>query len=579
MKREIASLPFDEDLKRKLLGLAFWGSFAAILAFNIWKAPFGTIIADESLYLAIPYRLLQGDRLAFHEWNSSQLSAVLLLPLVKAYLAAAPNTDGIFLCFRYVYVFFHAMVSIYIYAKVRHRNGCAAAIAAAFYQLFCYSNIMAPCYNTMGIGLMIVACLTMYNGKGRPAELALAGLALSGAVLCCPYLVLVYLIYTLAVLGLKLCGRSLGMFEATFSIKSWLTITLTCGCLAAAFLIYLLSGGESEKLLEIVPVILVDEDHPARGVLNLIGGFLRAFYQYNGLAKPFLSGMALWLVVYFADKKRLSHRAVYLLLACVLTFVFSYTYLFMYREPNYMMFPPCVLGLFAFLMCKKRDMQLFALMYIPGFLYMFCMYASSNLLFGAISGAATVSMIAGILFIFQLLEELRREKCAFCAMGALSVGLVLLTLFGGLFFSRMEKVTFDAPPRELSTEITQGSAKGLKTTPDKAWAYEQEYLSLAPLREIREGNVIYFTEHIWHYVEDEKRSAAFSTWLMAGSQERRQGYMDKFEQYWSWFPDKMPDYVYIPAAYMEDEEFLARWDRYEYELMPLEYGTVLCIKE
>ena len=57
-----------------------------ITLFSIWKARYGLGGKDVSFYLTTPYRMVQGDVLFWDEWNLAQLSAILLYPIVKAYI-------------------------------------------------------------------------------------------------------------------------------------------------------------------------------------------------------------------------------------------------------------------------------------------------------------------------------------------------------------------------------------------------------------------------------------------------------------------------------------------------------------
>ena len=61
----------------------------------IWKARYGFGSEDEPFYLTIAHRLVKGDGLISEEWHLSQLSAVLLYPIMKLYLAVAGTTEGI----------------------------------------------------------------------------------------------------------------------------------------------------------------------------------------------------------------------------------------------------------------------------------------------------------------------------------------------------------------------------------------------------------------------------------------------------------------------------------------------------
>ena len=91
----------------------------ACLVLLLWKAPFGYVSADESFYLTVPYRLIQGDALLVDEWHPSQLSGVLLYPALRLYLALSGSTEGIYLSFRYIYAVAQVMAAAYIYLRLR----------------------------------------------------------------------------------------------------------------------------------------------------------------------------------------------------------------------------------------------------------------------------------------------------------------------------------------------------------------------------------------------------------------------------------------------------------------------------
>ena len=69
--------------------------FLLMLAFSVWRAPYGEVWDDESFYLSVPYRILQGDQFLVHEWNMAQMSAFLVLPLVKLFIGITGGTEGI----------------------------------------------------------------------------------------------------------------------------------------------------------------------------------------------------------------------------------------------------------------------------------------------------------------------------------------------------------------------------------------------------------------------------------------------------------------------------------------------------
>lgn len=124
----------------------------ALTAFSIWKAPRGYGGNDECFYLTIPYRLLQGDGLIVDEWHVSQLSGILLLPIMKLYQLLGGTGEGIILKFRYIYVAVQALCGVCIYLILRGQGkNLGALCAAAVFLPYTPCYIMALSYNSMGI--------------------------------------------------------------------------------------------------------------------------------------------------------------------------------------------------------------------------------------------------------------------------------------------------------------------------------------------------------------------------------------------------------------------------------------------
>lgn len=62
--------------------------YGAVIIALFWKSRYGYAQLDEAFYTTIAYRFLQGDLILYDEWSNTQLSAVLLLPVIKAYMTA-----------------------------------------------------------------------------------------------------------------------------------------------------------------------------------------------------------------------------------------------------------------------------------------------------------------------------------------------------------------------------------------------------------------------------------------------------------------------------------------------------------
>ena len=558
--------------------------FGVVLAMSIWKVRFGFPGADESIYISIPYRVLQGDAFLLQEWHMSQMSGFLVLPLLRIYLAITKSTEGIYLAFRYLYTVLHTCTALYLYFRLRERNRAGAAAASVYYELSTYGSLMALSYNTMGIGLMTLACVTMASSHGKTWEYLFSGLCFAGAVLCCPYLLLVYAAYCLAVLFFRLRKKSCDL-AGVFSVGGWLRFTLSCVLLALLFFwrCSLFSAGNIQKLIESLPMIVVDDEHPSRSLFECIRGFYHSFYKYNGYFKPVLYGSLLLSAVILLDKKRTVRRPLYLVCALGLTMLFASPYLIMYRTPNYIVFPLCIIGFFAYLLCEKKDHRMMALVYIPAAIYWFCIDLSSNMEFSTISGISVVNTPACFLFIAQLLREMwgtDRDKRSFARTAArVSSGLCALccaVLIATLFVSRVE-FNYSAPaPWKSPALCTQGAVKGIRTTEERLDLYTREYNALAPLREKTDGNVMYFYCESYRYLEDPKRCGSFSMWFYPRDPEAS---VSKLARYWELNPDKFADYIYLNEEILEDDRILpALRSRWNFTEWPLDVGEVLIME-
>ena len=102
----------------------------------LYRLKWGMADVDESFYLSIPFRMLQGDALLADEWNLSQLSAILQYPLLAIYLKIFKNTEGIIVAFRLLYVIFQTLVSVFTYLMLRKKNEITAVIVSILFFLF-----------------------------------------------------------------------------------------------------------------------------------------------------------------------------------------------------------------------------------------------------------------------------------------------------------------------------------------------------------------------------------------------------------------------------------------------------------
>lgn len=561
--------------------LVFALVFLLLLAFNIWKAPFGEVWDDEAFYLTVPYRMLQGDSFVVHEWNGAQLNGFLLMPLLKLHMVIFGSTDGAYLSFRYMYVVTHTLTSMYVFLRLRKINFAAAVASSLIYYMFSYGNLMTLSYNTMGIGFMLVCWLTMALGRGKTWEYLVSGFCFAASVLCSPFLMLLYAAYTLAVIGLGVSRKQPDDLAKALSVKGWLLFSLACALLAAMFFLRLILSGELMMIFQTIPEVVQDDYRPSYTVFGYIKDFILTFDKYNGLFWPVLAGSIVLCGFIAFDRNCAKHRALYLIAAAGLAGMFSATYVLLHPDTNFFLFPLHILGFFAYLLCEKKNRRLFWLLYVPGCIYWFAVNMASNLGLFAISGVSAMQLPASMVFVFELLRELRAEEKSLQHRPLLvsrlsclaSVGLIVVCA-GSMFIARANEAVFDDPIGTLTEKIEVGAAKGVRCTPEQKELYEGEYAALSALREIEDGKVMYYNRNSLRHIEDSKRNGHCNMWFAC---ETIEASAKKLNSYWTMLPEQRPAYIYLDEEHSNDPEiynmFCTAFD-YDYTITELEQGLI-----
>lgn len=544
---------------------------ALCLAVSVWKLPYGMATTDEALYLSIPYRLLQGDRLLLHEWHVTQPSSVLLLPLVWLYLRIVGSTEGILLAFRGIYLFFHTLTTAYLYLRLRRRSLPGALCAALMYLIYAPINVPALSYNTMGIGLLAITLLTLALSVGRTWEAVLCGLCFAGAVLCNPYYFVLYLVYAGAVLILAL-RRTNG--APCLRPAFWLRLTGAGAAVALLVLLYVVLHTELAVFTRTIPAILYGDtaEHPARSLPGILYGIWATFHK-NGLFIPTLVvsvGLCLALLL---DRNWREHRALYLLIASLLSLCYGFWFRVYYHVSlNFYMFSVNILGFFAWLYADDRRDPLFFFVYLPGLLCWVCSAAASNLGFINISSVSTLNMIASVMLIFSAVPSLHQGGALKKAAATVMI-LAVVAQFGLLLECRVNTV-FPMRPTAAGTEkVAHGSLRGMMAEPEEWARYEDAWAATAPVREQAEGTVAYLTEIPGQYLDDGKRCGVFSAWFPGVSVTEN---LPRLRLYWEIFPDRIPDVIVIDMEDPAANEILLEGLRWlDYAEQPLGRGFLL----
>jgi len=166
---------------RWLTALAIVVAVAAV-GFTEWRLWQGMDLADESYYVAVPYRFSVGARPFVDETGVLQVPTFLVYPFVKPFVELQGGSgDGIMMYTRHLYLLFMCGVSAAVFFALRRRlRWQYALMIAAVYVSFVLFDLTQLSYNTMGAGFLTlgVACglLGLWRGpappEGGPTEAA-----------------------------------------------------------------------------------------------------------------------------------------------------------------------------------------------------------------------------------------------------------------------------------------------------------------------------------------------------------------------------------------------------------------------
>lgn len=534
----------------------FFALMAGGVLFTLWKTVYGFGGSDESFYLTIPQRLLQGDAMFTDEWHLSQMSGFLLMPFVWVYTTVTGSTEGIILSARIFYVVIHAAASVLIYSKIR-KYGVIATIGAFLYFIYTPYNIMALSYDSMGVGLLTLGGVLLATADySKKAQLIFSGLCLAGAVLCNPYLAALYVLYALGVVAhvvLKKRGGSMVLKSEMFAPKTFLFFSIGIFALAAVFLLFLLTRTSVGDIMNNLPEMLKDPEHPHIPMTKKFTEFFKAIFNHHAHFRYALYAYGAMLLCLIFDKKRQLHRSLYLLVTAGIVLFHQILLLPELGNSTYnsIMFPPLFFGVTAYILCKDKPRTFFAGLFIPGIVYAFCIHCTSNQYFYVISMAMAVANVASYVFLSQLVREMRETPDDFTyvtGVKGVCIAMLALTLTTqGLFQigSKARHVFWEGEPATLTYKIENGAAAGILTNEGRKNEVENYYKDLQSYGEMRPGNILFMSEDTWLYLEASDYGftyGTFSAWLSG----EKDGTLTRLNTFYGMNPDKLPEYVYVP---------------------------------
>lgn len=592
---------FREKWVNRLILSFYFCAFAAILGMLLYKCPYGYGAMDESFFLSIVHRLLQGDRLLVEEAHLSQFAFLTMVPEMWIYSKFVPTMEGIVLNFRYLYTVFWSAACLFLFFRTRKIHRFAAMCASLFLLPFAPYGIMAFSYNSLGILYQLnSAVFLLCAGRRQKIQFALSGAFFAGAVLCCPYLAVVYFLFSAGTLILRWKRRRVRIICTGADLFfCWRYFTFGVCALAIPVLILLLARSTPGMIWEALQFAFMDPEHTNFSFLGKTEQYFSALASSNAYFMPMLVILIIMTVLTLYKKK-----VVWFAIVCAAVTFYLRRFMAEGEYMNYLMLPLTFAGIYVLLVTKSRQIRQIGLLWlVPGILYTFCLNYSSDQGFYAISLAASVPSAASIYLIWLYCDELKQayqkterrlqEKAApeirtdgqktpeesnlqrrtRHLQTILVYPLACLTVCV-LFGFQMK---YEIPVRYRSVyweegfmegklprmELTEGPEKGIVCSREPAIKYRQNY---ADVRNISHQRVLFLSQEFWMPLINENENAGFSAWLGLLIDDG-DSIMERLRLYYQRNPHKRPDIVFLESEYAHLLPYFSEED-YQMDRLP-----------
>ena len=577
--------------KTVLTDLCAAAVFCALFGWFAHCVRFGVNRVDESFYLTIAQRFLQGDRVLVDEWHLSQLSALFQMLPFGIFVSATGGTDGVILYMRYVFLAVHAVLYWFLYIKLRSR-GIAGLIATALFFAYVPFALFTLSYYTMALHALLVVCALLFL-KEKPSAPALvfAGIVFSCAVLIEPAFALIYLLYCLFALVYHIAKKKEKPFFAGYDFllggRTWIFLFLGVFASAAAFLIFLQINAGLGNVIRNLPNLFTDSEYDLSSGGAVSGYFGRKLARAAELfGAPFTVGLLLSLTLaaaygFPAVRKKIprafpARGAIFALAAvCALGAAIRAVLVRNNGDVNLPWFyfsaatlPLALFGAVCYCLLGKKDRRIFCF-FTVGLLASIAKDTVSEVSLGI---GCALGFVPAAVFAFSLTGELlaknkEKERSAaisrVLALGAsAAVCCLFLTQFSCAYLSGTFKIMeqlyapmysgVSAENTPLDARIEKGPYRGVYTT---LLIQTRHEAMLSDLDGLGEGGVYVPERFPAAYLYLGRSYGVYSTWFVEKDASRQ-------SEYWRLHPDRVPAYVYIPyyhgSCYVANERVMRK---------------------
>lgn len=131
------------ELKKELRCYLLYGLLFVLL---IIRVHFSLYNGDESYYLAMTNRIVQGDLLLIDEWSNAQFFTLVLFPFMYVYKCFVPSLEGVYLYFRIIMITYMLFTAINTYRSLRGENKKVAFVSGIVFLLYARGNNLGMSY-------------------------------------------------------------------------------------------------------------------------------------------------------------------------------------------------------------------------------------------------------------------------------------------------------------------------------------------------------------------------------------------------------------------------------------------------
>lgn len=555
--------------------------------FFVFIYPF---LYDESFYVAVPFRLLNGDSLVQHEWNLTQFSSLFAYLPVALWTAIKGSADGILVFIRCIYLLIHTTVAIVVYRFFRKYGNWAILASIMYYAQLPYGMLSISYHSVLNICLLLLSffLLSIYENKSVRLYIY-AGICFGCCCVCNPFICVAFVLYLLICIlwtkrqairiqllkikrhgftqkGKKLTNREIKKLKQTavdgfadsekydcfFSKDAFLRFSYgICIIAVIAIVFFLATGGTITSVIRNTENLLGSSEYEIVSQ-NIFAKFVETlgYFSEANLGMPWILPAIFAVMIFDKKRNRNTHRFIYLFASLIWAVIFIIAVV-LKQELNAFSLPFCVISVICYVLTEKRNKTLFNCMYIPCLIATFFHYVAANTHLSAIGVLLAINNVVGVIFARDLWEEMQSnnknevngksdKKLSNLCRSTIIVGFCIQIVFYGMFY-QVGKL-----PGKDAVKATTGPYAGLYMNEQQYNDYTKLINDMDAIRNITEEDdpVLILGFDNWPYLYLERPFATYTIWYEGALTVDS----NQLINYYKENPEKIPEYVYIVAS-------------------------------